>query len=304
MPKALINGINIHYQIRGQGPNLVLIHGATGNMAFWYLSSLAALEKKFRVILYDLRGHGYSDCPPTGYSSGQMAADLRGLLDYLEIERTHLIGHSFGGVTALHTTVLFPERVESLVLADPEIPVLRSLCSMEQWPFWDSWKEQLRELGIDMPDEKWDDMDYMLRQCIYIPMAHGLRKGKKRLGKRILRLLDDTTAVRDFREIDGLTQERIMQVRQPTLAMYGELSPFLPVCSFLSENMPNCKSIIVPTGHLHPGLEPEIFYDTVSRFLFDPEHFKSEEQKEHITAFNATSRSAIESVLNRPNVHI
>ena len=61
MPKALVNGVNIHYQVSGQGPDLVLIHGATGNMAFWYLSSLPVLTEQYR---------GQAQYP-TGYSRGQ-----------------------------------------------------------------------------------------------------------------------------------------------------------------------------------------------------------------------------------------
>ena len=301
MPKVLVNGINIHYQMRGKGPNLILVHGATGNMAFWYLTSLASLEKEFRVITYDLRGHGYSDAPPTGYSSRDMAEDLHGLIEYLEVDRTHLVGHSIGGVIALHTTALYPERVETLVLADPEIPALRSLCSLEQWPYWEAWKAQLREFGIDYPDDKWDDMDYMLRQSIYLPMAHGFRKGQKRQSRRLLRLLDHTTAVQDFRVIGGLTQEKICQVQQPTLAMYGELSPFIPVCNFLSKNMPNCKSIIVPTGHFHPGLEPEIFVDTITGFLKDPAAFEPEKQSALIAAVKTEQRSVLNNILDKSN---
>lgn len=299
MPKASINGINLHYQIRGSGPNLILVHGATGNMAFWYLSSLSALEKEFRVITYDLRGHGHSDAPPTGYSSYDMAQDLRVLMDYLEIDRTNLLGHSFGGVISLHTTVLAPERVENLILADPEIPALRCLCSLEQWPYWEAWKSQLRDFGINMPDDKWDDLEYMLRQSIYLPMAHGFRKGQKRQSRRLLRLLDHTTAVKDFREIGGLTQERIIQVKQPTLAMYGELSPFIPVCRFLGNNMSNCKTLIVPTGHFHPGLEPEIFADTVITFLKNPADFDSEKQAMFIESSRIEQRSVLNNIISR-----
>lgn len=275
MPKVLVNGINIHYQISGQGPDLVLIHGATGNMAFWYLSSLAVLVQQFRVTTYDLRGHGYSDVPPTGYTSADMAADLYGLLDHLEIRQAHLLGHSFGGVVALHAAAFYPERVASLILADPEIPALRHLCNIREWPYWEAWKTRLREFGVDIPDDKWDDIG-MLKQSLNIPMAYGLRKGQKRKSTRLLQLLENTTALSDFREIGELTMAKISQVEIPTLAIYGELSPFLPVCHYLIENMPDCKSVIMPKGHYHPALEPEKFVKHVIRFLHDPERFVTE----------------------------
>jgi pimeloyl-ACP methyl ester carboxylesterase len=295
MPKAHVNGINIHYQTSGQGPDVVLIHGATANMAFWYMSSLPALVKEFRVTTYDMRGHGYSDVPPSGYSSVEMSADLSALLDHLKIERAHLVGHSFGGVVALHTAALHPERVASLVLADPEIPALRHLCDIRKWHYWEAWNAKLREFGIDVPDEKWDDLDYVLRQSLYIPMAYGLRKVQKRRSKRLLRLLDHTTAIKDFRKFGGLTMEAIDHVSCPTLAIYGELSPFLPVCQYLTENMPRCKSVIVPTGHFHPGLEPEEFVKHVREFVHDPTGFV---YKEYSAGEKVAASSVQRSVLD------
>ena len=295
MPKALVNGINIHYQTSGQGPDLVLIHGATGNMAFWYLSSLPVLTQQFRVTTYDLRGHGYSDVPPNGYTSADMAADLLSLLDHLEIEQAHLLGHSFGGVIALHTASLYPERVANLVLADPEVPALRHLCDIHEWPYLDAWNARLREFGIDIPDDKWDDLEYGLRLSLYVPMAYGLRKGQKRKGTRLLRLLDNTTALSDFREVGGLTIDRITRVKHPTLAIYGELSPFLPTCHYLTENMPNCQSVIVPTGHYHPALEPEVFVRNVVKFLQDPEVFETE-RPESTVGRTTEKRSALDNL--------
>ena len=84
MPKAKINGLTVHYQQMGLGPDLVMIHGLFANLAFWYLSVLPALARNFRVTVYDLRGHGYSDMPQRGYTSFDMAADLHALLDTWE----------------------------------------------------------------------------------------------------------------------------------------------------------------------------------------------------------------------------
>ena len=66
MPHASINGIKLHYQQVGQGPDVVMVHGITGNMAIWHLEIIPALMQQYRLTTYDLRGHGYSDAPPTG----------------------------------------------------------------------------------------------------------------------------------------------------------------------------------------------------------------------------------------------
>src|SRR5258706_8468964 len=102
MPKVLANGIQQHYQMRGEGPDVVLLHGVTSNLAVWYNGVLPVLSSEFRVTAYDLRGHGLSDLTPNGYSSRDMSEDLHGLLDALEIRDAILVGHSFGGAIALH----------------------------------------------------------------------------------------------------------------------------------------------------------------------------------------------------------
>lgn len=301
MSKAFVNGINIHYQTSGQGPDLVLIHGVTGNMAFWHLSVLPALIKDFRVTTYDLRGHGYSDTSPSGYTSADMAADVCGLLDHLDIGQAYLLGHSFGGVIALHTAMLYPERVSNLILADPEIPALHDLCNIREWAEQNEIMDALREFGVSIPDDKWDDLDYVVRQRLrsQILSYYGLRRGQQRKNKRLLRLLENTTAIKDFRELAGLTMDKICQIKHQTLAIYGELSPFLPSCQYLKENLPNCKTVIIPTGHFHPALEPELFVGLVKRFLDDPKGFVVEEQLKVKSAAKVDRRSILAEIQAR-----
>src|SRR4051812_30767464 len=116
MPKVLLkSGLKIHYQRVGRGPDLVMIHGLTGNLAVWHLQIIPRLLDRFRILTYDLRGHGYSGMPPTGYTPTDMATDLKDLLDALEIERPHLAGHSYGADIALYFALHYPRRVRQLV---------------------------------------------------------------------------------------------------------------------------------------------------------------------------------------------
>ena len=116
MPKTVLpNGVRIHYQQVGEGPDLVMVHGLTGNLAVWHLRIVPELADRFRVLTYDLRGHGLSDTPPTGYSPDAMAEDLLALLDELEIERPLIAGHSFGADIALYHALNHPDRVDTYV---------------------------------------------------------------------------------------------------------------------------------------------------------------------------------------------
>ncbi|HQZ88505.1 MAG TPA: alpha/beta fold hydrolase, partial [Thermomicrobiales bacterium] len=112
MPKIVVrSGLKFHYQQVGNGPDVVMIHGLTGNLAVWHLKIIPLLWDHYRITTYDLRGHGYSEVSASGYTADDMAIDLRDLLDALQIERPALVGHSYGADISLYFALLFPERV-------------------------------------------------------------------------------------------------------------------------------------------------------------------------------------------------
>lgn len=270
MPKAFVNGINFHYLQKGQGPDVVLIHGITGSLAMWHINVLPALSENYRVTTYDLRGHGYTDITLTGYTSPQQAEDLHGLLEYLNIERAYLVGHSFGGVIALHFAVLYPERVSGIVILDAGVPALRHLRTLQDWPGWEKWKDKLEAYGIKR--EKFtDDAERIIRKSFVIPVQFGLRKGQERQTKRLEKLLDETSVVKEFRDIAGLTEDRLAEIQNPTLAVYGKTSPYWKIGSRLQELLKNCKAFFMQeTGHFYLMQKPDAFVEFLRQFLQDP----------------------------------
>src|SRR3954449_13263427 len=101
MPMLQARGLRFHVQQAGAGPDVVLIHGVTGDLSIWFLcKAMTDLALDHRVTAYDLRGHGYSDVPPDGYTSADHAADLFALMDAIGSRTARLVGHSFGGVIA------------------------------------------------------------------------------------------------------------------------------------------------------------------------------------------------------------
>jgi len=114
------NGITLHYYRTGNGslPPLVLSHGFTDNGLCW--TDLAgALEKKYDVIMYDLRGHGLSDAPDTGYSLQDNVSDMVGLINALKLEHPVIIGHSLGGCICAALAAQYPDIPRKVVLIDP-----------------------------------------------------------------------------------------------------------------------------------------------------------------------------------------
>lgn len=173
MPKTNINGLVVHHITVGEGPHLVMLHGFMGNLAVWHLRIAPLLRSRFRITTYDLRGHGYTEITKSGYTTGEMAEDLRGLLDKLGIERTHLVGHSFGADICLYFALLYPHRVDKLIALEPGLITLLREQYKYPWKGWSYWVEKLEEVGLTVPDEKKSDLRYLLNLSLETPKFYG-----------------------------------------------------------------------------------------------------------------------------------
>lgn len=121
MTTVNVNGINLAYTRRGKGTPLVLIHGFPLDSSSW--NEIAPLlEDKFDLILPDLRGFGQSATVESQYTVSDMADDIAGLLDYLEIEKAAIAGHSMGGYVALAFAKKYLNRVSGLGLISSQAP--------------------------------------------------------------------------------------------------------------------------------------------------------------------------------------
>jgi pimeloyl-ACP methyl ester carboxylesterase len=275
MPKVLARGINIHYLTRGEGPDIVLLHGVTSSLAAWYNGILSALEAAgFRVTIYDLRGHGLSDSTPSGYTSSEMAADLLALMDALGLEKPMLGGHSFGGAVALHFALLHPDRVRGVILLDSSIPCLRRLRMIEDWQGWQTHSDDLARGGFTLEwfleQVKKDDMTDFLRKALSVNVR-GFKKRDAGLSARLRKLLDETHVATEFREVDGLTEELLKTVATPVLGLFGAASPNKKMAAHLASIMPNCcQEVLEGVGHLGPIHEPKVVVAQMVPFSKDP----------------------------------
>jgi pimeloyl-ACP methyl ester carboxylesterase len=117
MPIAKVNGININYKVRGEEEHLILISGYGTDQTAGWLFQTPAFKKHYRVITFDNRGAGKTDKPSGAYSIKMMADDTVGLMDYLGIEESHILGISMGGMIAQVIAINYPERINKLILA-------------------------------------------------------------------------------------------------------------------------------------------------------------------------------------------
>ncbi len=112
-----INGHTIFYTVKGEGKPLVLIHGYGAGIWVWE-KQIDVLSQSYRVHALDLIGHGFSDRPKISYTPETYVHSLRNFMDGMGIEKAALIGNSMGGGVAWATAILYPERVDRLILID------------------------------------------------------------------------------------------------------------------------------------------------------------------------------------------
>lgn len=114
----------LHHLQVGTGPPLLLIHGGLSNGRLAWHRTVDALKDVHTLIVPDRRGHGRSPREPRPYTISGDAQDVLELADRLALRRFHLVGHSYGGIVALHIAGRVPERVASLHLIEPPLLAL------------------------------------------------------------------------------------------------------------------------------------------------------------------------------------
>src|SRR5271166_1260241 len=114
---AMINGYRLSYSQHGDRsrPAVVLCHSLATSMDLWGYQ-LPLLTHRFRVLLYDLRGHGVSETPSDSCTLQELASDVAALLDHLQIPRAAFVGLSIGGMIGQVFALEFPDKLSSLVL--------------------------------------------------------------------------------------------------------------------------------------------------------------------------------------------
>jgi len=283
MPKAGLRDVVINYREVGEGPKpLVLVHGLAANMAFWNLRLQNALARRCRVVSYDLRGHGYSSMPERGYSPAAMAGDLIGLLDYLGIERAHLVGHSFGGTVLLNAAAATPDRVLSMTLVDTRLKALQPNQRLVDWPNWQEAKQMLEKLDLEVDEleediglnlleqvaePRWKETrERLAKRALFVPFG-GWSSGN-RAAERFTRLLRETESRADFQGSDGLPIERLYSIQKPVCGIYGGNSRCMTTANRLREVWPSCRLHVVPgAGHYFPAVRPDVVAERILEFL-------------------------------------
>ncbi len=142
--KITVKDIQVNYEMSGKvdGPMVVMSHSLACNLNMWD-SQVRALEKEFRILRYDTRGHGLSDAPEGPYTLDMLGEDAVGLLNSLNIDRVHWVGLSMGGMVGQYMALNYPDRLKSLTLCDTG-PVMPD----EAQPIWQERIDEARKGGM------------------------------------------------------------------------------------------------------------------------------------------------------------
>ncbi|WP_326718910.1 alpha/beta hydrolase [Streptomyces sp. NBC_00243] len=257
MATIRVNGLDVHVQRLGHTgdaprPVVVLIHGLLiDSLASYYFSLAPRLaEEGMDVVMYDLRGHGKTSRPPTGYLMEDFVTDLDELLDALAVDRpVHLVGNSFGGAVAYAMAAAHPDRVASVVAIEAEPPAR-------------AWQESMYA-GLVEGNLVIERVTEWLRENPGERNARPFRAAGK--------MLDETTVAQEIPQ-SRLIDDDLSAIRCPVFALYGGTSVLAAQAVLMEAALADCRAVVLPDrGHSLMVEATKETYDLVRDWLFGHE---------------------------------
>ncbi|TQF36127.1 alpha/beta hydrolase [Bradyrhizobium sp. UNPF46] len=249
MPRINRDGVNIHYEVHGNGPPLLLTHGYSSTSAMWH-GQVDALSKDHTLILWDMRGHGQSDYPddPKAYSEALTVGDIAAILDAVGAKRAIIGGLSLGGYMSLAFYRVHPERARALLIIDTG-PGFKKDDARE------AWNARALATADRLDREGLDVLKSATRERA--TASHRDARGLALAARGML-------TQRDARVI-GLLPD----IKVPSLIVVGaDDTPFLAASDYMAAKIPGAQKVVIPAaGHAVNIDQPQAFVDAVEPFL-------------------------------------
>jgi pimeloyl-ACP methyl ester carboxylesterase len=222
-------------------PTAVFLHGLVmDNLASFFYTLAPAVAEFADVVLFDQRGHGLSERPPSGYSVPFLVDDLNALLTAMDVHGpVWLVGHSYGGLVALAFSFAHHDRVAGMVLLDPLVPQA-------------GWQEPM----ASTLELRGRERDLRISESFSNWLGRHSRRKSTRLARTAEKLVIGTTLIQDIRTSPSLTDDDIAGISCPVLVLTGEHSDVRTQAQSLSRIMPDCTVEVVP-GCTHSVLWEE-----------------------------------------------
>ncbi len=235
----------------GNGETIVLLHPASGSALVWLYQQPVFAKAGYRVIAYSRRNYYNSDSAPAD-NPGTGAEDLQNLVEYLNLDRFHLLGSAAGGSVAADYALSHPERLLSLTISSNNLAAAKGYigdaAASIKLPEWDELPRWFRELGPSYRAAnpagvaKWTELN---------ELSETGRGARQKLANVV-------------------TPEKLETLKVRTLLMTGAADMFTPpsIMRMIARHVPNNQLVIVPEcGHSIYWEQPEIFNRTVLEFI-------------------------------------
>jgi pimeloyl-ACP methyl ester carboxylesterase len=237
----------------GSGVPIVLMHAATGSVRAWEHQTPVFIRAGYRVIAFDRRGWGRTTSEP-GVSPGTAADDLIALMDYLKVDRFHLLGTAAGGFVTFDTALSYPTRLRSIVVAN-------SIGGVQD--------DSFVELGRRLRPPEFTAMPAELREVSPSYRA-GNPEGTKRWVEleKISRPPGPPAAAQPLK--NRITFAALERITAPVLLLTGDADMFAPppVLKMFAGHIKQAETVIVPeAGHSTYWEQPEMFNRAVLSFI-------------------------------------
>jgi pimeloyl-ACP methyl ester carboxylesterase len=249
MPKINRDGVNIHYEVFGSGPVVLLTHGYSSTSAMWK-GQIGALSKHHTLVLWDMRGHGQSDYPgdQSAYSEDLTVGDMAALLDQVGAEGAVVGGLSLGGYMSLAFYRAYPERVRALLIIDTG-PGFKKDDARE------AWNKRAHDTGDRFERAGLAVLKNASRERSTV--SHRDATGLAKAARGML-------TQRDARVI-----ELLPHIKVPSLVVVGaDDAPFLAASDYMATKIPGAQKVVIPAaGHAVNIDQPQAFIEAVIPFL-------------------------------------
>ncbi len=263
MAKASVRGLEMYYEVHGDGPPLVMIMGLMAN-ADWWGDSVKELARDYKVLAFDNRDAGRTTGPETSYSLKDMADDTVGLMNHVGIEKAHVLGASMGGMIAQELALAYPERVNRLVLA---CTTPGASLGVPAAP------EVLAELVADRSTLAPEELAKRLVRVLLSP--EWVEANKAVLDEHIATLLRHPISAAGYqRQLMAIMQfdagPRLGEITAPTLVLHGTKDILVPFENgrILAERIPGARlEAFEGAAHGFTTEQPEKFVSVVREFL-------------------------------------
>ena len=258
---AAVNGVKLHYQVRGVGASVVLLHSGITDSRSWE-PQLPAFTKKYRVLSYDMRGFGQSDIAHGKYSSSE---DLAGVMSAAGVGPAALLGVSVGGSAVLDTALQHPEMVTALILVGSGISGRKHSTAYDQ--MIDEIDELVVEKGLDAAIDREMEVWLYGRGRTAADVDPQLRAA--------VREMDFYNSARyppdaEPQRIQPPAVGRLTEIRVPTLVIVGDrdVDDVRDAAEELQRGIPGARLVVMPGVAHVPNMErPEEFNRIVLDFL-------------------------------------